>query len=265
MPQAVCCDVDGVLLREGQLLPGVASFLASLRESRLPLVLLTNHSEADPGALAALVTRLGYPLDPEQVLTSAGLAADYLKLQGIKRVRLLGGPKLQRRVEAAEIEVVTSDEPADAVLVGYLTQISISQLNSVTRHLLAGERFLGTNGDLRVPHAGGPALETGAWLSMLTSVTGREAEIIAKPTPFAFSRACQVLGKQAVDVVMIGDTLETDIVGGKQFGMVAWRVRSGNGPSASEVGIEADKDFAGVAEIADYLDHAAELPANGSN
>lgn len=253
LPRAICCDVDGVLFHHGRPLPGAERFFRWLAATSLPCALLTNHAEADPRRLSGLTAAAGHRIAPQHVVTSTGLAVAFLRREGIEQVALLGGPRLRAALQDAGLRVVAADEPAQAVLVGYLAGARSEELAEMASRLRAGTRFLATNADLLLPQGDGYGLETGAWLSLLTAVSGRSPEVIGKPSAFAFEHACRLLRVPPSQTVMIGDTLDTDIRGALAMGMTAWRVRSGNGRDDPEADRVAHRTFADIGEVVEVM------------
>ena len=67
----------------------------------------------------------------------------------------------------------------------------------------------------------------GAILAALQATTGVTPTIIGKPGPIMFQEALRRLGGAAETTAMVGDRLETDIVGGKNAGIHTILVLSG--------------------------------------
>lgn len=253
VPEAVCCDVDGVLFKGQRPLAGSRAFLEWLAGHGVPLALLTNHAEADRVWLATTVAHLGYPIDVDRIVTSATLAAHHLHREGVQSVAVVGGPRLRAELVDRGLRVVRRREASDAVLVGHVSGASSALLADATERLRSGAAFYATNADMLVPKRGGFGLETGAWLALLAAASGRTAHVLGKPSASAFEHACACLGAVPAATVMIGDTLETDIAGARAAGMIAWRVRSGNAPDDAAADLGAHATFDDVGAIAAAL------------
>lgn len=247
---AVSCDVDGVLFRSGRVIPGARHFLAELARRRIPLALLTNHAEASPTVLARRVSDLGYPLPPSRVVTSAMLVAAHARASGVSSAFVLGGARLVAALRVAGIRRVLADEPADAVVVGYLRRGDATSLAEGARRLRAGARFYAANADVVVPTEAGFDLETGAWIALLRAAGAAPPTVVGKPSAGAFAAALAQLGAPVERTLMIGDTLETDILGAKAMSMPTCRVRSGNAPSDAAADAAADLAFDDVGALA---------------
>lgn len=247
---AVCCDVDGVLLKGQDPVPGAKAFLQEIARRRVPLALLTNHAEADPRSLAHAIRAMGYPLTPEGVITSAGVTARHLRAKGVRRVFMVGGPVLASTLSGAGVTIVEGDEPAEAVVVGYVHRTDAATLSEAVRRILGGAWFVATNGDVVVPTRYGVGVEVGAWIALLRAAGAGPPTVLGKPSPAAFAMALDHLGTPGRLTLMVGDTVETDIAGAKAMGMPTCRVRSGNAPSDAAADATADAAFDDVGALA---------------
>ncbi|MEI7746994.1 MAG: TIGR01457 family HAD-type hydrolase, partial [Actinomycetota bacterium] len=75
------CDMDGVLVREGSIIPGADRFLAALENSGRSFLILTNNSMFTPRDLAARLSHLGLEVPDERLWTSALATAKFLDTQ----------------------------------------------------------------------------------------------------------------------------------------------------------------------------------------
>src|ERR1035441_693204 len=72
-------DMDGVIYRENQLIPGAVEFVQALTTGGSPFLFLTNNSAPTPEDLAVRLRHLGIQgLSPRQFYTSALNTADFL-------------------------------------------------------------------------------------------------------------------------------------------------------------------------------------------
>jgi NagD protein len=84
-----------------------------------------------------------------------------------------------------------------------------------------------TNLDPNCPTQAGLRPGCGAIVAMLETATGRRALSVGKPSPVMMRMARSELGVDASRTTMIGDTMETDILGGVQLGYRTILVLSG--------------------------------------
>ena len=95
------------------------------------------------------------------------------------------------------------------------------------RCLLNGADFIGTNADPTFPATDGLAPGAGSLIAALETASGRKARIMGKPAPAMFRAALARLGTDAAQTLMIGDRLDTDILGAQQAGLPAALVLTG--------------------------------------
>jgi len=221
--------VDGVLTRGRDALPGAAEALATLRTYGRPLV-LTNNSTRERDALAAHLQRLGFELEPDEVLGSAFLAARYLALrEGPSVVWVLGEEGIRREMKLAGHRLAERPEDARWVVVGMDREFTYEKLTLALQALLAGARVLATNEDATFPTSTGLVPGAGALVGALRGMGFAPANVVGKPSSAAFEVALDVLHLPTSRVLMIGDRVETDVAGAKTAGLDSALVLTGVG------------------------------------
>jgi len=217
--QAVVLDMDGVLWRGDEPLPGLAPFFDFLRAESIPFVLATNNSTKTVDTYVQKLAHLGVQATPENIVTSAVAAADYLRRTHIDglRVHVLGGPGLHETMRAAGFSLVAAD--ADVVVVGLDPDLTYQKLAQAMQLIRGGARFIGTNGDRTFPLPDRLVPGAGSILAALQACTDQKPLIIGKPEKPMFEIALDRLGTPAGRTLMVGDRLDTDILGGQQAGL----------------------------------------------
>ncbi len=222
--QAVLLDLDGVVYRGEQLLPGARELVEWLDATGRRALYLSNNSLAAPADVVAKLERLGMPRPEGRVLTAGQVAAQVLgrRIPG-GRVFVLALPAIERMVEAAGLRPVwrdAEDGPVpDAVLVGLDRSLTYDRLTRGLRAVLGGAAFIAVNRDPRLPVEDGFEPGTGSVTTALEYASGRQAEIIGKPAPGIVHEALRQLGVDAAHALMVGDGLDLDIVAGHRAGV----------------------------------------------
>jgi 4-nitrophenyl phosphatase len=226
--QAVVLDMDGVTWRGDMPLPGLAQFFEFLESRSIPFVLATNNSTSTVNSFVTKLHRLGVGASELNVVTSAVATAEYLKktYDSNVRVHILGEAGLhQIMLEAGYSSVMTG---ADLVVVGMDRDMTYEKLRRATYLIRDGARFIGTNGDRTFPMPdGGLAPGAGSILAALEASTDQKPFVVGKPEPTMFEMALHRLGTTAAHTLMIGDRLETDIIGAQLVGLRTALVWSG--------------------------------------
>jgi HAD superfamily hydrolase (TIGR01450 family) len=235
---AVFFDAYGVLIDADGALPGAVEALATLNRHRQPFLVVTNDASRSGENAAARLQRLNFAIGPEQILSSGMMIAPALAetLHRGDRVVVLGTPDSAEYARAAGVEVVKASltHPADAVIVadegGFeLLDTLDDVLSMLVTALQSGKRprLLLANPDLIYPAgpgqfgvtAGSLALVLEHSLRRIVGPTAPVFEPLGKPSPRIFTEAIARVGTS--DAVMIGDQLETDIIGAKSVGLAA--------------------------------------------
>jgi len=220
-------DMDGVLWLGDRPLPGLAEFFALLRKREIPWILATNNSSKTPESYAAKLSGFGVAADPGRILTSAGVAAEYLARQSPPGTPVypIGGEGLKKAL--AEKGFVFSDRDSRWVVVGWDRELTWDKLALASLLIHRGAGFLGTNPDLSYPTPEGPVPGCGAQLAALEAATGVSPVVVGKPEPEMFRQALALLGLPAAATAVVGDRIETDLAGAKRLGLKSILVLSG--------------------------------------
>ena len=219
-------DMDGVLVHEGKLIPGADVFIARLRETGTPFLVLTNNSIYTPRDLQFRLRTSGIDLPVESIWTSALATATFLddqRPQGSAYV--VGEAGLTTALH--EIGYVLTDNAPDYVVLGETRTYSFEAVTTAIRLIRNGARFVATNPDPTGPSRDGVLPATGAVAALISRATGVEPYFIGKPNPLMMRAALNRLSVHSETTAMIGDRMDTDIVAGLEAGMRTVLVLSG--------------------------------------
>ena len=204
----VVLDLDGVLWRGDEPIPGSAEAVQALRDGGARVAFLTNNSSARISDYLEKFARFGIPAEPEDVLTSAQAAAELLSetLQPGASVLACAGPGVVEALELAGFRVVDRG-PADAVVVGWHRSFDFDGLDRASSAVRDGARFVATNADPTYPGAGHVLPGAGAIVAAVATASGRQPEVAGKPEPPTAAMVKRRLGDRGV---MVGDRPSTD-------------------------------------------------------
>lgn len=219
-------DMDGVIYRSHELIPGAAEFIASLRRLRVPFLFLTNNSQRTRRDVAMKLSRMGVPVEERHIFTCAMATARFLSAQKPGGTAfVIGEGGLLNALHANGYAIV--DKSPDYVVVGEGRTLSFEMLEQAVQMVLDGAKLIATNLDPNCPTNSGTRPGCGAIVSLIEKATGIEAFSVGKPSPVMMRQARKELGMTTSETVMIGDTMETDILGGVQMGYRTVLVLSG--------------------------------------
>lgn len=213
-------DLDGCLWFGDTLAPGAAELVAALRAHGAKVGFLTNASVASSAELAAKLRRLGVPAHADDVIAPLDVVAEHEALRPPARAFVLGTPAVRAYLVGRERRMTEAADTADVVVLAKDPELTYARLAEATEALCRGARLLALNLDARVPSSGGRTLPgVGAIAAALTTASGVRPELIGKPAAAYFERALAAFGMEASRTAMVGDTVETDVRGGRRAGL----------------------------------------------
>lgn len=222
--EGLLLDLSGVLYVQDEAVPGAADALAKLRDHGIPLRLVTNTTMRPRRSILERLERLGIDADPSELLTPATLAARRCKEAGYESVSLVVLDELREDLEGLE----EGEGSVDAVIVGDLGEgWDYEILNRAFRQLMDGAELIALQKNRYWETAEGLSLDAGPFVSALEYATGREAEVVGKPSDAFFELALSELGVRAERAAMVGDDVEADVGGAMDAGLAGILVRTG--------------------------------------
>jgi NagD protein len=119
------------------------------------------------------------------------------------------------------------DKDPDYVVVGEGRTMTFEMAEAGLKMILGGAKLVATNLDPNCPTQDGARPGCGAIVAMLEKAAGVRAFSVGKPSPLMLRAARKELGLTTDQTIVIGDTMETDILGGVQLGFKTILVLSG--------------------------------------
>ncbi|MET8123667.1 HAD-IIA family hydrolase, partial [Micromonospora sp. NPDC005291] len=217
--QSWLTDMDGVLVHEGQPVPGAPEFISRLRSSGKPFLVLTNNSIYTPRDLTARLSRMGLDVPEESIWSSALATGQFLADQrpgGTAYV--IGEAGLTTALHA--VGYVLTDFAPDYVVLGETRTYSFEAITKAVRLINDGARFICTNPDVTGPSVEGALPAAGSVAAMISKATGVEPYFVGKPNPMMMRSALNTINAHSESTAMIGDRMDTDILCGLEAGLV---------------------------------------------
>ena len=219
-------DMDGVIYRGNSLIDGADRFVQSLLDTDTPFLFLTNNSQRTRRDVRMRLQRMGINVRESHIFTCAMATARFLARQKPNGTAyVVGEGGLLHALHENGYAIV--DHDPDYVVVGEGRAFTMEIIEAAVRMIDKGAKLVATNLDPNCPTANGPRPGCGAIAAMLETATGVKAFSVSKPSPVMMRAARKQLGLQSEQTIMIGDTMETDIVGGAQMGYRTVLVLSG--------------------------------------
>lgn len=252
-------DMDGVIYRENHLIPGAAALVEAMIATNTPFLFLTNNSAPTPDDLAVRLSHLGIRgLGARHFYTSAMNTAEFLsETDPGCTAFVIGEGGIHSALHERRI-------PNDAINPRYVVVgegvTTVERLNKAHEYIDRGARLLATNPDNWCPVSTEKTRPgAGATAAYLEASTGRRAYFLGKPNGYMYHRARRKLQQLAMGdlerVVMIGDTMETDIRGALEADMQAYLVLTGSTPLdvVNEYVYQPTRILASVADLTEEI------------
>jgi HAD superfamily hydrolase (TIGR01458 family) len=246
--EGLLLDLSGVIYVQDEAVPGAAQALERLRSAGLPIRLVTNTTMRPRRSILERLERLGIEADPAELITPATLAKRRCEEAGYESVSLVVLDELREDLEGLEEQ----GDSADAVIVGDLGESwDYDVLNRAFRRLMDGAALIALQKNRYWETSDGLSLDAGPFVASLEYATGREAEVMGKPSPAFFEQALGELGVSADHTAMVGDDVEADVGGAMEAGLDGILVRTGKyrDDLVRDSGIEPTATVDSVADV----------------
>jgi 4-nitrophenyl phosphatase len=265
-------DLDGVVYRGAEPVPGVAALLADRAGKGDEIVYVTNNSMHYRADYVTRLRAMGAPVEQDRVISSPRATAIWLREHkpDVQRVLVVGAGGLERELRDQGYVVVTAAHAAtranqdgidgfeaadrpDAVVVGLDPQVTYLRLAVAADAIRAGALFVATNRDPIYPTERGLRPGAGSIVAAIEATTTVKPVSIGKPEPHLLEAAAHAVGRDPSEAVMIGDSLVTDIPAAKAVGARSVVMLTGVSTRAELDALATDRRPDGVAENADEL------------
>ena len=223
-------DIDGTVARGKKVLPGVLDTLAELRRRGIHFAFFTNDNSSTISAWLDRLAGMGIDAAPEEMVTSALIAAEATaQLYADRKILAVGNAGLLEALKAKNLRLLDFADAgqAEVVVMGKDDSFDQTRLKTVCQAIWNGAKFLATNYDPKVPTANGYIPGTGAMIKAVAYATGQEPLVTGKPSPWSGEMAMKILGTAPERGAVIGDQLTTDIAMGNNAGLFSILVLTG--------------------------------------
>jgi len=258
----VIFDLDGVVYRGDEVIPGAAELVAWLHRRGVAVRFATNNSMVAREGYVTRLGEMGIRTTADEIVTSSSATVEHLHRHApeIRRVMAIGAEGLREELSAAGFETTMAGDVSapvpggaleasyDALIVGLDPAFDYGRLASGMSAVAAGARLIATNADARYPTPAGFLPGAGSIVASLAAATGVTPEVIGKPEPAMFRAIIEASGIPADETVVVGDNPASDIVGARRAGCASILVLTG---VADATGAAALVDDAAPHAVAD--------------
>jgi phosphoglycolate/pyridoxal phosphate phosphatase family enzyme len=265
-PSLVIFDLDGVIYRGSDAVPGAVELVNALRQEGILTSFATNNSMATRRAYVDRLAAHGITATLDEIVTSSSATVAYLQahLPEVRRVLAVGADGLLAELRDGGIVATPAAEAApddwnggalperyDAVVAGLDQRIDYRRLGIAAAAIRAGARFIATNADVRFPTPDGFVPGAGAVVAALQATSGQDPVVVGKPEPGMFQAILERTGVEAENALVVGDNPDADIVAARRAGITSVLVLTGVADAAAAGGLRGER----------RPDHVADGPA----
>ena len=230
-------DLDGVVYRGADPVPGVAAVLAARAAAGDDVVYVTNNSMHYRADYVSRLTQLGAPVSADRVVSAPRATALYPRERepALRRVLTVGAGGLDRELRDVGLEVVNAGFAAermakegldgvgaagrpDAVVAGVDPQLTYLRIAAAADCVRAGARFVATNRDATYPTERWIRPGAGSVIAAIEVASGVSPITIGKPEPLLMEEAASAVGRDAREAIVIGDGILTDLAAAHRVG-----------------------------------------------
>lgn len=253
------CDLDGVVYRGSQPVPGAADAIDRLRRAGIKLLFVTNNATASVERRLAIMRERGIEATPDELVTSAVVTAEYLVRAGLAgaTVFVIGRDGIRDALEGVGMRIVDDDDEgrrADVVVVSGDDRFTYDAMRTAAIAVRAGARFVASNDDATFPAHDGLWPGAGAILSSIVTAAGKTPEILGKPhAPMMEAAAQRLVGCKRI--ALVGDQPDTDLAAATRMGWPGILVLTGvtSVEEASRLVPTPDVVLPSIVEVAEVL------------
>lgn len=251
----VIFDLDGVVYRGTDPVPGAPELVDFLHRSGVAVRFATNNSMATRRAYVDRLGAMGVRVTEDEIVTSTSATVEHLRLHApeVRAVLAIGADGMEAELRDAGLDVTmagaaVADRPGgplerayDAVVVGLDPAVDYATMSAAMAAVDGGARLIATNADARYPTPAGFLPGAGAIVSAVATATGVAPVVIGKPAPAMFTAILEAARVPPAASVVVGDNPDADIAGAHAAGCAAILVLTGVADAASATMLDGDR------------------------
>jgi HAD superfamily hydrolase (TIGR01450 family) len=230
-------DLDGVVYRGADPVPGVAAVLRARADAGDDVIYVTNNSMHYRADYVTRLSAMGAPVAADRIVSAPRATALYLQERhpDVRRVLAVGASGLDRELRDVGIEVVNAGFAAErmakegidgvgaaggpqAVVAGVDPQLTYLRIAAAADCIRAGARFIATNRDPVYPTERWLRPGAGSVIAAIEVASGVAPVTIGKPEPLLMEEAARAVGRDPRSAIVIGDGLLTDFAAANAVG-----------------------------------------------
>ncbi len=220
-------DLDGVFYKDDHCIKGGKEIIKHLKENDIEFCFLTNNSNHSVEFYKNRLTTCKIFIEEERVVTTGVLLQNYIvkNFPTKSSIYVLGSNFLKNSLYGL---FDLNDTNPDIIVLGMDENIKLKDISKVINIISDKTKIIASNPDKLIPKKETFGLECGVLIDIIKDVTGKDIKVVGKPDSFAYSYIIEKFSADKKQILMVGDTYETDIIGAKNFGLKTVWVNTGN-------------------------------------
>ncbi len=229
--KTILLDMDGVIWRGYEPVIDIQALFDKIYQLECQPYCVTNNATSTVDGYLERLNGFGVGLSPDQIITSAEATASYLAgyIQEGSSIYVIGEEGLKETISKYGFRITDDpelDQPT-AVVVGLDFNITYKKIYLAANLVREGALFIGTNPDKTFPMSGGLAPGAGSIISPVEAASGTVPVMMGKPEGHLYQMALSRSGSLPEETLMLGDRLDTDILGAQRLGIRTGLVLTG--------------------------------------
>ena len=235
--KGILSDIDGTLYYKGAPVPGAIEAVEILREKGIKLLFFTNTDSKTPKNVYKLLLKYGFEVKEEEIFTPIIALKEFFKDKSTAKLYLVTTEEVKEAFQ--EFHQVTGLEIPDYVIIAdFQDNWDVNRLNKAFRYVMKHKAILlGTQGNKYYLDVDGePVIDTGSFVHMIADAANVKPIIFGKPSKQYFIQALKRLNVPIENAIVVGDDIDTDIVGAQNANLRGILVKTGKGQFFSSEG-----------------------------
>ena len=219
-------DLDGTVYKGDKMEEGADLALKFLSDNGVEVFFCTNNSSNSPLTIINKLQKMGITCDEDHMITSGAIAADYCRENGLKRIYVYGTEELKEYLVEKELDITDEDSNTNLVI-GMDSGINYNKLTKAIRAAIHSNSIVVCNEDKTFPREDGIYPGCGCAVAAILYCSNREKTVLlGKPNVFMLNYIQNKTGCRKDEIIVIGDSMESDIKMANHFGCKSMLVGS---------------------------------------
>ncbi len=223
--RALLTDIDGTIYFKGKMIDGALECLRELKRKGVRIRYLTNTASKPVDNMLEKLRAFGIDAVPEEIFNPIRVAKAYFQKHAPETYYVMASADIQAEFQGPQWD----DKIPTYVLLGDIQDVcSYHEINRVFQFIRNGSQLISTSYSPFYYHADGKVcVDTGAFARLFEFSLNIKAELVAKPSHLFFQMAQESTGLDKSECVVVGDDIDSDILGANTYGLFSALVRTG--------------------------------------